>query len=57
MVVSGGILHVLVDDGPADAAVAADVDAVEQDRVLDEGVAVDADVRRQDAAAHVAAAR
>src|SRR5438309_1646844 len=48
-------LDVLVDDGPADAAVPADVHPLEQDRVLDGGVTVDADVGRQDAVADVAA--
>src|SRR5258707_1145922 len=52
----GGDFDVLVDDGAADAAMAADVHAVEQDRRIDLGVAVDADVGRQDALADVAAA-
>ena len=37
---AGGNPDVLVDDRAADAGVAADHDAVEQDRVLDQGVAV-----------------
>ena len=56
MVVFGRDLHVLVDDGPANTAVPADVDAIEQDRRFDDGVAVDAHVGRQNAAANVAAA-
>src|SRR5688572_12412260 len=53
---AGGDLRVLVDDGAADAAMPADVDAREQDRVLDVREAVDADVGREDAAADAAAA-
>ena len=37
------------------AGVAADVDAVEEDRVLDQGVAVDPHARREDAAVDLAA--
>src|SRR5438132_12738051 len=40
-------VHVLVDDGAANAAVASDVDAVEDDRLLDVGEAVDAHLGRQ----------
>src|SRR5579885_409804 len=48
--------HVLVDDRLADVAMPADVHTIEKDRILDPGIAVDTDIRRQDAAAHVAAA-
>src|SRR4051794_38933250 len=45
VVADGGVrgnLHVLVDDRPANAAVPSDLDAVEEDRVLDVGIAVHA---------------
>src|SRR4051794_2849893 len=47
--------HVLVDNRPANAAVPAHLDAVEQDRILDHGVTVDANARRQNTVPHVAA--
>src|SRR5439155_901581 len=59
IVTDGGILrnpHVLVHDHAAEPAVPADVDALEQDRIFDVGKTVHAHVRRQDAAANVAAA-
>src|SRR5262249_53405567 len=58
VVADGGALgdvHVLVDDGLADAAVAAAGDALEQDRVFDEGETVDADVGGEKAMASMAA--
>src|SRR5208282_1772515 len=45
----------LVDDRPAYLRAAADIDAAEQDRILDAGKAVDAHVGRQDAAHHLPA--
>src|SRR5262245_3845832 len=47
--------HILVDYGLANLTVPADLHAVEQDGTLDDRVAVDAHIRRQDAPAHVTA--
>ena len=47
VVAHGGVgrdADVLVDDRPANAAMAADVDAVEEDGVFHQGEAVDADI-------------
>ena len=49
-------LHPLVDDRPADAAVAADVDPVEKHRLLDVGEAVDPHVGEEDRAVDATAA-
>src|SRR5262249_9173903 len=47
---------ILINDRSADAAMTADVDAIEENRILDQGIAVDAHVGRQNASADVAAA-
>src|SRR5579862_5787097 len=50
-----GKMHVAVDDGAADAAVASDVDMREDDTGVDFGVGIDADVLGKDGVAHHAA--
>src|SRR5262249_29165473 len=52
----GRDLDLLVDNGPANAAMPADIHAIEQDGAVYLRPAIDADVRRQDASADVAAA-
>src|SRR5262249_17563794 len=44
------------DDGAADPAIAADINAVEQNRILHQCITVDADIGRENAPTHVAAA-
>jgi len=45
---SFGNVHVAINDGLADAAVAADVDVRKDDAGVDVGIGVDADVLRED---------
>src|SRR5207249_10296387 len=51
----GGDLHALVDDGAPDAAVPADLDALEQHAFAHRAVGVDAHARTEDATIDVAA--
>ena len=53
---AGGDADVFIDDGATDAGVAADLDAVEQDRIFHQREAIDPRAGRQDGAVDLAAA-